>query len=292
MTGGGGTSSTGGGRGGWDDKRARRPPRYKIHHCALHRDEEGKYCFSDSCLELKRMNYLERIELLQENGDCPKCCRDCPKGGECLARYRRVCGGDREGRGCSEKHEGHELFCAEAKCFTISSFASIPTPASGDARKMQGWKKEDPVKLLVMKIPSFKPASASYETVLWDPASSGIFVRNSHARLMNFPSRSERMTVCTLGGDVKEIDGVVYRCRIKDLDGREHEFLAHGLDEVTGRLSHPMTTRQVGELFPHLKSERERRRLIGSTEVDYLIGLGKASWQPQKVTKAQGGGDL
>ena len=152
--------------------------------------------------------------------------------------------------------------------------------------------KEDPVRLQVMKIPAGKPAAAAYDTVLWDPACSGSFVRNAHAKEMNFPSMSEKMTVCTLGGEVMEIDGVVYQCKIRDLDGKVHEFVAHGLDDVTGELGQPLTLMQIQKLFPHIKAEKEKRKLIGTTQVDYLIGINKASWLPEKVAKASGGGDF
>ena len=32
--------------------------------------------------------------------------------------------------------------------------------------------------------------------------------------------------------------------------------------------------------------------MTGASTVDYLIGLGKASWQPQRIQKALGGGDM
>ena len=160
---------------------------------------------------------------------------------------------------------------------------------------MQGWPKEEPVLLQVMKIPNAKAASAPYELVLWDQACTGIFVRNEHARLMGFPCRREKLLVCTLGGDVKEIDGFIYNCHIKDIDGKTHSFVAHGMDEVTGKLGQPLTIQQIKMLFPHIKSDKEARMLIGSSSVDYLIGISKASWQPERVVKAKcwnGDGDF
>jgi hypothetical protein len=123
-----------------------------------------------------------------------------------------------------------------------------------------------------------------------------IFVRNEHARKMKFPFKHHKMMVCTLGGDQKEIDGMVYRCRIKDLDGKVHEFQAHGMDQVTGDLGHPLNLQQVKQLFPHIRSEQEGRRLINNSEVDYLIGLGVAGLQPTRTVKTKsdrdGKGDL
>ena len=289
---GAGRHSTGGGGKGrgkpeTDETKPRAPTKHKKFHCALHKAEEGRRCHSDSCLALKKLEVDERIKLLKENGDCPKCCRDCPKG-DCQARVVRVCGGNKEGRGCSVKHEGHEMFCSKAKlCFTISSFTTQPLSSTDTAMNVQGWPEEMPVRLQVMKIPNAKAVSAPYETVLWDSACTGIFVRNEHARMMKFPSKSERMVVYTLGGDTKQIDGIVYKCKIKDLDGKIHEFIAHGLDDVTGTLGQPLSMMQIRNLFPHIKSEKEQRMLVGATKVDYLIGLSKASWQPQMVTKAR-----
>ena len=96
------------------------------------------------------------------------------------------------------------------------------------------------------------------------------------------------MRVCTLGGDIRDIDGELYKCRIRDLDGNVHEFTAYGLDEVTGSLGRPLSLQQIQKLFPHIKSEKEKRMLMGSQKVDYLIGLSNASWQPEKVTRARG----
>ena len=51
-----------------------------------------------------------------------------------------------------------------------------------------------------------------------------------------FPA-GETMRACTLGGDVKIICGLVYKCQIRDLSGKIKEFLAQGLDEVTRLLT-------------------------------------------------------
>ena len=94
--------------------------------------------------------------------------------------------------------------------------------------------------LQVMKIPAcgVRPGGGC-EAVLWDTACSGRFVRKEHARAMGFPYVKQRMRVCTLGGDVKEMEEEVYRCKIKDLDGRLHEFVAHGMERITGSLGKP-----------------------------------------------------
>ena len=43
------------------------------------------------------------------------------------------------------------------------------------------------------------------------------------------------------------------------------------------------------KMFPNLVGGHT---LTGASNVDYLIGLGKASWQPQRILKAEGGGDF
>ena len=267
----------GGGGGGGRDKPARNPPKNKKFHCAYHKGQPDKFCSTWSCPSLKYLKYEDRIKYLKENGDCEKCCGDCPKG-NCQARTERTCGGNKEGRGCNKGHTGHELFCREAKlCLlvqTVMNTAEIP--------------EEEGVLLQVMKIPSLD-GSQSHETVLWDPASTSCFVRNNHARKMNFPSKEKRLRVCTLGGDTREIDGVVFMCKVKDLSGKEYEFPAYGLNEVTGTLGKTLGKEQMNKLFPTVQGGY---KMCGATEVDYLIGMSKASWQPEKVVRAQGGGDL
>ena len=52
-------------------------------------------------------------------------------------------------------------------------------------------ESSDGVLLQVMKIPSIDPSQA-HETVLWDSACTDIFVREDHARKMEFPYREKR----------------------------------------------------------------------------------------------------
>ena len=268
---------TGGGGGGGRDKPARNPPRNKKFHCAYHKGQPDKFCSTWSCPSLKYLKYEDRIKYLKENGDCEKCCGDCPRG-NCQARTERTCGGNKEGRGCNKGHTGHELFCREAKlCLLVQTVMNTT-----------GIPEEEGVLLQVMKIPSLD-GSQSHETVLWDPASTSCFVRNGHARKMNFPSKEKRLRVCTLGGETKEIDGIVFMCKVKDLSGKEYEFPAYGLDEVTGTLGKQLGKEQMIKLFPTVQGGY---KMCGATKVDYLIGMSKASWQPEKVVRAQGGGDL
>ena len=277
----GGGARTGGGKSGTTVQKTtkdRQPPRNKKFHCALHKGAQGKNCFSWSCTALKYTPFEERIKLLRENGDCDLCCGDCPKN-NCQSKTKRTCGGGKDGRGCGASHLGHELFCQGAKlCFSTQLETVL---RSGDV-------SEDRVLLQVMKIPSIDQ-TLSHETVLWDSACTGIFVRQEHAQRMNFPFKEKRLTVATLGGHVRDIDGVIYDCKIRDQKGKEYEFQAHGLPEITGELGQQISKGLMKKLFPDLVGGHT---LSGATKVDYLIGLGKASWQPQRVQQGLGGGDF
>ena len=210
--------------------------------------------------------------------DCEVCCGDCPKG-NCQAKSKRVCGGSKEGRGCGVNHVGHELWCAKAKlCFTINQEVVLRSQDDED----------DGVLLQLMKIPG-SGHDAATETVLWDSACTGLFVRNEHAVRMNFESKERRLRVCTLGGEVKEIDGTIFECYITDLKGEKHYFSAHGLDEITGALNTMLGEDLMRKLFPSVIGAQ---RMCVAGPVDYLIGLSKASWQPQRTIKAEGGGDF
>ena len=260
------------------DQKTRDPPKHRKHHCALHKDAPGKWCSSWSCTALKYTPVDERIKLMQVNGDCQQCCGDCPKSG-CLSKIKRTCGGNKEGRGCGTSHIGHELWCRNAKlCFSTLMEPVLSTEVDSN----------DGVLLQLMKIPSVD-SSQAYETVLWDSACTDIFVRHEHARKMGFPYREKRLRVTTLGGQVQEIDGVIYDCKIKDQKGKILEFSAHGLEEVTGNLGNPLSKDVMSKMFPDIVGGH---KLSGATTVDYLIGLSKASWQPQRIQKALCGGDF
>ena len=114
-------------------------------------------------------------------------------------------------------HLGHDLCCRNARlCFSTVMEPVLKTDSDcGDG-----------VLLQVMKIPSTDP-SLAHETVLWDTACTDIFVRHEHARRMKFPSREKQLRVTMLGGQVQEINGVIYDCKIVDQKGRIVEFSAH-----------------------------------------------------------------
>ena len=63
------------------------------------------------------MEKTQRLQLLKDNGDCPHCVGD-HKSADCTKK-ECVCGGGRDDRGCSRPHKVHELFCIEAKVFSL-----------------------------------------------------------------------------------------------------------------------------------------------------------------------------
>ena len=272
--------STGGGKTPQSNvaRKPRLPLKHKKFYCAFHKDAAGRNCVTWSCPSMKYTPYADRLKLLRENLDCEICCGDCPKG-NCLAKQKRICGGNKDGRGCGINHVGHELFCANAKlCFLVSEETVM--------RAMD--ETDNAVLLQVMKITSLD-GSTPYETVLWDSACSGLFVRDEHARQKKFPFKNKQLRVVTLGGDVKEVDSRIYDCQVKDLQGNVYHFQAHGLETITGSLNTRLSEELMDQLFPSIKGGY---RMCGAETVDYLIGLGKASWQPQRSVKAVGGGDF
>ena len=196
-----------------------------------------------------------------------------------MSKFKRTCGGGTEGRGCGSNHLGHELWCQGAKICFSTQIETVLRSEEEDA---------DGVLLQVMRIPSISSVKDS-DVVLWDTACTGKFVRNGHAREMKFPYREKQLRVVTLGGQVQEINGLIYDCQIKDQQGKIHKFTAHGLDQVTGALGRSLSKNIMKQLFPNVIGAHA---LSVDAEVDYLIGLEKASWQPERIEKAAGGGDF
>ena len=94
---------------GQTQSKERKSPKVKKFWCALHKDDKKKHCSSENCVELRKMSDVaHRIELLNENKDCHHCCGD-HKAENCRKKDR-ICGGIKEGRGCSKQHKLHELF--------------------------------------------------------------------------------------------------------------------------------------------------------------------------------------
>ena len=86
------------------------------------------------------------------------------------------------------------------------------------------------------------------------------------------------------------MEGMGLLCTIRDMDGRMYTFSAHGLTNVTGKLTDPPDRVQTGILFPDLQWAYEM--MVRDKPVDYIKGKEKASWKPVRVRKAGGGGDL
>ena len=119
--------------------------------------------------------------------------------------------------------------------------------------------------------------------------STNHYVRIGHTEKMGFPSRKETMRVCTIGGDVKTIDGILYQCQIIERGGNVEEFIAHSLEDVTGTLNNPLMSQQLKKLFANCPTIH---RLAGTQIVNYLLGLNNTRWHPEWTTKAKGGCDL
>ena len=112
---------TGGGRSHSGDKRKPRDkPKHRKFHCAYHKDTAGRFCSTWSCPSVKYTPYADRIKLMRENLDCQTCCGDCPPG-NCSAKVKRVCGGNKDGCGCGVHHIEHEIWCAKAKVVLTGS---------------------------------------------------------------------------------------------------------------------------------------------------------------------------
>ena len=73
---------------------------------------------------------------------------------------------------------------------------------------------------------------------------------------------------------------VTYVCKIRDLNGRVTKIKALGLESITKPMECPLTAGQLRKMFPSL-SFKQHNHLEGTEQVDYLIELSKASWQPQ-----------
>ena len=153
---------------------------------------------------------MKRMKLLEENGDCQKCCRDCPINSFRLPRPR-MCSEEKEGTSCGKNNKLHELCCRDAKlCFLATAAASAPDDIS-----LMEWRSIGHGTLLpVMRLPCLllHKEEKNYETMLWDTASTHNYVRKGHTEEMGFPSRSKEIRICTIGSEVKAIDGVIYKC--------------------------------------------------------------------------------
>ena len=252
-------------------------PTVKKFWCAYHKgDPHDKRCYSDICPELRKVEPAERVKLLKENGDCKYCCKD-HKSEECN-RKDRICGGPKEDRGCTKTHQGHELYCLEAKVF------------AGKVKLMgeRGEQVTATVVLMIMKVRSIRNDNPA--NVFWDTGCTSNFVREEYAKKCGFHGKQEELSVTTLGGVVTDITVIAYKCALRDVDGNVEYFEAFGMETLTGNLSQ-ISPACIKKMFPNL-SDKFIKKLLRGNRVDVLIGLSKASWHPERQEMARGGGDF
>ena len=128
-------------------------------------------------------------------------------------------------------------------------------------------------------------------SVFWDTGCTSNFICDEFAKGCGF--RGEEVTLCvtTLGGVVTDCKTVIsYKCSFLDEDGYIHYFEAYGMRTITGSVS-KITFDKLKQLFPH-SSDKLLRSLERDSDVNILMGLGEASWHPERDQKAKGGGDL
>ena len=133
----------------------------------------------------------------------------------------------------------NEYFCEKADVSASSTqVETAPQPDVGEGN----------VLLQVMKIPWLDKKDGC-EFVLWDTACNGTFVRREHEERMNFLYRERKLCMRTLGGEEKDIEGRIYDCQIRDLEGIVHQFKTHSLDKVTGNLGDALSREVLWKLF-------------------------------------------
>ena len=259
------------------DPKKRKKPSVKKFWCALHKGDGSRRCFSDSCQELRRMEVQKRVQLLNDNGDCFHCCgdhqpTDCPK-------KERVCGGNKDDRGCRRSHNVHELFCVEAKVFAIQQTQSMTAVE----------KNSEGVVLLIMQVRSARKGLTV--SVFWDNGCTSNCVREEYAKKCGFKGTLENLSVTTLGGVVSDYVSVTtYKCSLLDVNGQIEHFEAYGMETITGAVS-KIGYSKIQKLFPHL-SDKNIRTLQRVDRVDFFIGIKHPSWHPERTEKARGGGDF
>ena len=113
----------------------------------------------------------QRINLLKENKDCTHCCGD-HKSEDCRKKDR-ICGGIKEGRGCSKQHKVHELFCSGSKlCMVVLHAKSTSTDSY-----------EDGVVLCIMNV---RIQTGRIASTFWDTGRSSNFFRDQFAKHCGF----------------------------------------------------------------------------------------------------------
>ena len=202
--------------------------------------------------------------MLTENKDCIHCVGDHePK--ECNKKDR-ICGGNKDDRGCSKSHKMHELFCKDAKVFTLT-MASIEENRDGE------------VVLLIMQVRCVWKRSRN-ANVFWDLGSTANFITIRFAERCGFRGKTEELNVTTLGGVTTDITVTLYQCTLRDAEGNLEKFEAYGMETITGG-HNKICPSKIRELFPNL-TDRMIRSLQRGDDVDVLIGVGHLSWHPEK----------
>ena len=249
----------------------RKKPSVKKFWCALHKGDESRKCFSNSCQDIRRMETGKRLELLKENGDCFHCCGD--HNPEQCTKKERVCGGGRENRGCTRGHNVHELLCKEAKVYAVDVHSSD--------------NDEEGVVLCIMQVPVVKSKLAS---IFYDLGCSSNFVRDEFAKSCGFKGIQQKLSVKTLGGVITDYTVIEYSCYLKDINGEVRYFKAYGMDSITGEVS-SIDSNKIMSIFPHI-SLKEAKKLTRMNHVEILIGMPHPSWHPERAERARGGGDF
>ena len=257
------------------ERKPRDQTKVKKFWCALHKDDANRFCESISCRELSRLEPTERVKLLKENKDCKHCCgdhkyEDCPNN-------NRVCGGGKDNRGCTKNHKVHEMFCVEAKVFALQCVLSANATSDNVSNI---------VVLLIMKVQMLRKGKSA--SVFWDTGCTSNFIRDDFAKECGFRGEEVTLNVTTLGGVVTDYKTVIsYKCSILDTEGYIHYFNAYGMNTITGDVS-KISFRKLKQLFPRT-SDESLHTLERDSGVNILIGLGEASWQPERDQKAKGG---
>ena len=147
------------------------------------------------------------------------CADDCLKN-QCLSKSKRTCSGGKEGRSCGL------AFYSNGNCFE-NWFRERRRIIAADYENSEYG---------CISISRHSDMGYRMHRILCQVCTC----KEDGFSVMGFPYQERRLKVVTLGGHIREIDGVIYQCKIKDQSGKVYEFHAHGLDRVTGDLGHAL----------------------------------------------------